>query len=251
MLGGLRIAVTRPLHQAEELVAPLRAAGAHVLVAPLIRIEPAPLEGALSYALAHVDLYDWIVFSSTNGVELFVEALRRHGRDASVLQRAAIACVGPATAAAAARHGLKTHALPDEFIGDAIAAAMTRHASVAGKRVLLPRAAGSRQVLPERLQAMGAQVDDVELYRSLFDDAGAETLRREIAEDLIDVLTFTSGSAARYFAQHVHTRGRAAVAVIGPATAEVARAHGIEVAIQADPHTVEALVAAIVTHFTA
>ena len=249
LLAGRRIAVTRAASQAYELAEPLRQLGAQVDVASLIRVQPAPFEGELRAALADLNSFDWLVFTSVNGVELFLEALRRQGGAEAALARLRIACVGPATAAAAARHGLHADALPDEFIGDALPAALAAQGSLQGKRVFLARAGGARSALPEGLRERGARVSDVEVYRSVADEAGATALRALIEADLIDVVTFTSSSTVRYFCSLVGSVGRALVASIGPATSDTARQLGLTVAIEADPHTVEGLVTAISRHF--
>jgi uroporphyrinogen-III synthase len=247
-LAGVRVAVTRPAGQAEELAQPLRAAGAEVLLAPLIRLVAAPLAGALLEAVQQVADYDWVVFSSVNGVELFLAAVRQAGNLAD-LEGTRIACVGPVTAAAAAAAGLRVEAVPQEFVGDAIANELAQRADVKGARVLLARAAGARAVLPQQLRARGALVDDVEVYRSVADEQGAQRLRAELQSERVDVLTFTSSSAVRYFAEHVGSYGKAIVAVIGPITAEAARAARLPVGLEAAPHTIEALVSGMVAYF--
>ena len=249
-LSGIRVAVTRTRAQAPELAQPLHELGADVLVAPLIKIAQLIDNDTVRAAAASVCDYDWLVFSSVNGVDLFVQALRREGVPVDMLAPVRVACVGPATAAAAARHGIHTDVMPEEFTGDAIAEALAQGTNLRGSRILLARAQGGRASLPDRLKEHGAVVADIQLYRSELDAAGATLLRERMASDLVDVLTFTSGSTVRYFAQIVGTPGRALVAVIGPATAEVARQLGVRVSIAAEPHTSQGLVSAIVRHFT-
>lgn len=239
-LQNVRIAVTRAVQQAEELAVPLRALGATVRVTPLIRIVPAE-----DLALPDLTQFDWIVFTSANGVAEFVA--RAH--DALDGLRAKIACVGPATAAAAARHGLVTDAMPHEFMSDALADALRAHGDLHDKQILIARAGGARQELPRRLTQAGARVSDLELYRSEIDARGARELKQHISNDDVDVVTFTSGSAVRYFAREIGDPGKAIVAVIGPMTAEAAREHGLEVRIAANPHTTEGLAAAISNYF--
>jgi uroporphyrinogen-III synthase len=248
VLKGLRVAVTRAASQAEDLAAPLRAAGAAVLPTPLLRIVPAGDTPEIAAAIGQLAEYDWIVFTSVNGVDVFAEALARAGA-ASAPNRASIACVGPATAAAARKHGWTASVIPEEFVGHAIADALATRADLAGSRILLARAGGARAELPERLRALGAFVTDAELYHSALDEAGAKRLRAHIENDEVDLLTFTSGSTVRYFTQAVGGPGRAMVAVIGPMTADAARRCGLRVEIEAEPHTTAGLVAAIVQHF--
>lgn len=248
-LSGIRVAVTRPRAQAAELAQPLQVLGAEVLVAPLIKISVFIDDDTVRAAAAGVREYDWLIFSSVNGVDLFVQALHREGINAETLGAVRVACVGPATAAAAARHGIQTDVMPGEFTGDAIAETLAERTNLRGSRILLARAQGGRESLPERLKEHGAAVSAIELYRSELDREGAHLLGERMAGDLIDVLTFTSGSTVRYFAQAVGAPGRALVAVIGPATAEVATQLGMRISIEAEPHTTGGLVSGIVRHF--
>ena len=247
-LDGIRIAVTRAAPQAEDLAHPLRAAGADVVLTPLIRIVPAEDTGPVRAAIGRLEEFDWIVFTSANGVDLFADAVNQYGGSLGGA-RAAIACVGPATAAAALRHGLETSVIPDEFVGHAIADALAGHGDVRGKRILLARAGGARAELPDRLRGAGANVSDVELYRAVPDEEGAMRLRSRIESEHVDLVTFTSASTVLYFTQAVGTAGRARIAVIGPLTADAARRAGLSVHIEADPHTSEGLVAAIIRYF--
>jgi uroporphyrinogen-III synthase len=248
VLGGVRIAVTRAAAQAEELAGPLRAAGADVVMTPLIRIVPTGDSSEMRESLDALPRYDWIIFTSTNGVDLFAEAAHRAGRDITNT-RAAIACVGPATAAAAKKHGMKPSVIPDEFVGHAIADALAARGDLAGQRILLARAGRAREELPERLREAGASVSEVQLYYSAMDEDGARALRARIEAQEVDLLTFTSGSTVRYFKEAVGTTGRAKVAVIGPLTADAATRSGMTVDIEANPHTTEGLVAAITRYF--
>jgi uroporphyrinogen III methyltransferase/synthase len=248
-LSGIRVAVTRARAQAEELARPLQELGADVLIAPLIQISKFTDEETVRAAAAGVRDYDWLIFTSANGVELFVQALQRENVTAEMLGPVRVACVGPATAAAAARHGIRTDVMPAEFTGEAVAETLAQRMDLQGLRILLARAHGGGESLPQRLEAQGAAVSDIRLYRSDLDPEGATRLREHIAADLLDVLTFTSGSTVRYFAQVVGTPGRALIAVIGPATAEVATRLGFHVSIEAEPHTTQGLVSGIVRHF--
>lgn len=247
-LAGIRVAVTRARSQADDLAQPLRRAGADVLIAPLIRITPMIDSENVRAAVRETGKYDWVVFSSANGVELFIEALRLEGVTVGSLGALRVACVGPATAAAAERNGIRTDVIPEEFVGDAIADALAQYGSMSGSRILLARAQGGRAVLPRLLAEQGAHVTDMELYRSDPDHEGAALLRERMSADLVDVVTFTSGSTARYFARLVGDPGRAVVAVIGPATAEVVASLGMRVLVEADPHTSEGLVDGIIRY---
>lgn len=231
VLFGARVAITRPLDQAKELAAALRERGADVVICPLLKITPTRFDVDPSE-------FDWIIFTSVNGVELFMSAV-------ATPVRVPVACVGAVTAARARELGLDVRAVPERFVGDAVATALRAVTSLQGKNVLLARAAHSENNLVELLRAEGARVRDLEVYRTTADEEGAEKLKREISDSAVDIITFTSSSTVRYYAQYVGATGRAAVAVIGPVTAQTAIELGIEVAVEAEPHTTHGLVDAI------
>lgn len=237
-LDHARIAVTRAAQQAEELLAPLRARGATVQATPLIRVVASPIDGELRATIQNLDQFDWVVFTSVNGVELFVSACG--GKLSNP-----VACVGEVTAAAARSYGLDVRIIPDEYIGQAIARTLAQQADLSGKRILLARAGGAASDLPQALREGGARVSDVEVYRSQPNETGARKLADLIAADDVDIITFTSSSTVRYFAAHVGALGEAKAVVIGPATKQTALQHGIAVAAQAEPHTTAGLVKAI------
>ena len=231
VLFGARIVVTRPRAQAEELVAPLRERGADVVVCPLIRIEPIAFQ-------VDAAAFDWIVFTSVNGAEAFVQGV-------AAAPRAAVACVGSTTAALARKLGFDVRAVPQDFVGDAIVDAMTVFGSLDQKRVLLARAAHTENNLAQLLERQGALVEDLPVYRTVADDAGLSLLEQRIAADDVDVITFTSSSAVRHFARRINTVGRARVVVIGPMTANTAEGLGVRVTATAEPHTIEGMIRAI------
>ncbi|MGQ0561400.1 MAG: uroporphyrinogen-III synthase [Gemmatimonadota bacterium] len=249
-LAGLRIAVTRAADQAAELALPLRERGAEVIITPLIRIVPSLEAAEVRAAAARVARYDWIVFTSANGAHAFAAALRGAGIDRWP-PNVALACVGPATAAAAREHGFEPALIPEEYTGDAIAEALLERADLRGRRVLLARAGGARQTLPERLRQAGARVQDLALYRSEADPEGSRRLRQAIAAEALDLITFTSGSAVRYFVESMGGAVPVPVAVIGPVTADEARQRKLDVRIEAEPHTIAGLVSAIERYFAA
>lgn len=247
-LDGVRIAVTRPEAQAEDLAGPLRGLNAVVTVTPLIRIVPTTVTGEARAAITNAATFDWIVFSSVNGVRHFRRALESEGISPSALA-ARIACVGPITADAAVRCGLDASVIPEEYTGSGLAGALAREGSLQGSRILLARAGGASPVLPTELRQRGAVVFDIELYRSVADPVGAERLKAEILSANIDVVTFTSASAVRYFGELVGDMGQALCAVIGPTTAETAQNQGFFVNILGEPHTIDGLVESIARHF--
>lgn len=242
-LAGARIVVTRARAQARELTAALEALGAEVVELPTIRIVPPADPEPLRRAAEEAAGFDWIVFTSANAVERFAAALAATGGDERRLRSVRVCAVGPATAAALAARGVRADVVPEEFVSDAAAGAMSAVDELRGRRILLPRARAARAALPEALRAAGGVVVEVEAYATELDGRGAEVVRERLAGGEVDVVTFTAGSTVRAFAELVGTAvGRARVATIGPVTSAVARAVGIRVDVEAAEHTIEGLV---------
>ena len=250
-LSGVRIAVTRAATQSRELSEPLQQAGAIVEACPLIRVQPHAVDEEMRRVLARLDTFDWVVFTSANGVDQFFRVVAEARLDAAVLRGRKLACVGPATAAAAARYGLHPDAIPDVFVGGAVAAAILGLGSLEARKVLIARATGGGQELPRSLREHGAEVVELELYESVLDPDGAGRLRDLTDQGKIDLVTFTSGSAVNYFVQTVDPQKQVVIAVIGPSTAQVARERGLRVDIEAHPHTTAGLVTAILNYYAA
>ncbi|MDR5684137.1 MAG: uroporphyrinogen-III synthase [Armatimonadota bacterium] len=249
-LSGQRILITRPAHQADDLVRRLTDAGAEAVVVPAIRIVPPASYGDLDRALQRLDTYDWVVFTSQNAVDAVFDRLTAAGRDASALGGTRVAAVGDATAAALERRGIAVALRPDDFTADGLLQAFGRH-PVASVRVLVPQAAEGREGLVEGLRSRGAVVDVVEAYRTEPAYNEASRLQR-VLEDGVDAVVFASPSAVRGTLELAGVDALEGVACvcIGPVTARAARAAGLEVAAVADPHTDEGIVAAILRLFT-
>ena len=244
-LHGRRIVVTRPRHQAESLRNALAALGADVVVAPAIRIEPpadwAPLDGAL----AHADDYDWIVFTSVNGVEAFFDRV-------TSTPRSAFAAIGPATADALCERGVEATVVPERFVAEEVFEALSRHTDMSGKKVLLPRADIAREALPKLLRDAGADVDVVAAYRTVASSEDIERATALVRDGSVHAVTFTSGSTVRSFfsAADDAVRARVAPASIGPITSEALREENVEPVIEAERYTTDGLVEAIRQHFS-
>lgn len=255
-LFGRRIVVTRPREQAGELAQQLEERGAEVVAFPTIALVPPPDPGALDRAVAAASTYDWIVFTSANGVRAFLERLDALGLDVRSLAGVRLAAIGPETGAALGRRLLRAAVVPGEFRAEGLLAALGDE-DVRGRRVLLPRAAGARAILPVELAARGAHVDEVIAYRAVPPpDADVAGLRAALAAGAIDALTFTSSSTVTNFASLVGTDtlralapGRPAVACIGPVTAATARDLGLVVDVEPAAYTVPALIEALTAHF--
>ena len=254
--------VTRPREQAAELCDRLAELGAEPIEAPTIRIAPPDDCGPLDAACAAANTFDWIVFTSVNGVEAFMRRLLAGPRDVRSLGGVRLCAIGPATAGRLHRYGLKVDLTPDEHRAEAMFEALRAAGPLAGARVLLPRADLAREMLAAALRDAGAEVTDVAAYRTALaggagDDRGDRPdVRKLLLDRQVDVVTFTSASTVRNFVTILGGEPAAAllgtttVASIGPVTAEAAARLGVETAIMPATYTVPALVDAIVDHFT-
>jgi len=233
-LDGQRVVVTRAAGQAEEFAAALRAAGAVVLPYPVIEIGPPASWTPVDEAIARLGSYDWIVFTSANAARIFWE------RASGAVTTARICAVGPATARAVREAGRAVDLVPGEFIGEG-ALATLKQAGIAGSRVLLPRAAVARDVLPDGLRAAGATVDVVDVYRNVLPAAPAPFPAP------VDWVTFTSASTVKNLLVLVGREALAGVrlASIGPETSRVLRMHNLPVTVEASPSTTEGLLDAM------
>jgi uroporphyrinogen III methyltransferase/synthase len=256
-LFGKRVLITRAEGQARAMAQRVRDAGAEPVLAPAIRIAPPTDPEPLRRAAAGVGEYDWIVFTSANGVTLFFRALAALGGDTRRLGRARVAAIGPATAEQLHTHGVVPDAMPDQYRGEAVAEAILAHhdGSMRGLAVLLPRAEVARDALPERLRAAGARVDVVPAYRTLPPEPQERTRLRELIEQRqIDVVTLTSSSTLDNLvdalgADAASLLERVVVASIGPITTEAAQRRGVRVTLTAAEYTAPGLIAALTRHF--
>ncbi len=248
-LFGKRVLVTRSRDQASALSERLRELGAEPLEHPTIDIAPPKDFGPLDDAIAELAAYDWLIFTSANGVRAFVDRMIEKRAGTPALSGRRIAAVGPATAQALAEHGLRADYMPPVYTTEGIAAGL---GDVAGQRILLPRAARAPRQLARALRDKGAAVDEVAAYRTLAVGASDE-LKALLADGQIDIITFTSSSTVRNLAaslrpsQRSQVMSRCLVACIGPVTARTAERLGIRVDVMASEHTIAGLVDAIVT----
>jgi len=254
-LFGQRVVVTRSRSQASDLSAALARAGAQPVEFPTIRVEP-PADGyaALDEAVARlrgsdVPYYDWLLFTSVNGVEHFFSRVDLAG-DVRDLRGGRLGAIGPATAAALERRGLRLDFVPAEYRAEAVIEGLLG-LGVSGQRVLIPRAREAREILPEKLAEAGAEVDVVPAYETVLDRSGSGELREMLEAGNIDAITFTSSSTVRNFAALLDgydlTRlpPGVTVACIGPITADTARELGLRVDLVAEEYTIPGLVEAL------
>ncbi len=249
-LRGKTVVVTRARPQAGEFTALLRALGASVIEFPTIRIGEAPDPDALRAAAGRVASYDWVVFTSVNGVERFWSALRSAGADTSSFGGARVCAIGPATAAALETRGIRPDLVPSEFVAEATVQALASSGELADRRILLPRAEIARATLPDGLRACGALVDEVAAYRTEPDGADADGVRERLHAGEIDLITFTASSTVRNFVDLLGPKmAGAEVASIGPITSRTARDLGLPVHVEAAEYTIPGLTEAIVMHY--
>ena len=238
-LAGRTVVVTRPERPEDEVTAPFADTGATVLAVPVIGID-APADGgaALAEALGRLGSYDWVVVTSANAADRVAHALRTaHALRAADAVR--VAAVGPRTAARLAALGIRVDHVPERFTGDDLAASFPAGTG----RVLFPAAAGARDAVPDGLRARGWQVDRVTAYRTV--EVAPPPGAVEAAADA-DAIVFASPSAVRSWTAATGGAARPALAVcIGPVTGAAAREAGFAV-VEADPHTMEGVVAALV-----
>ncbi len=253
-LFGKRILVTRAREQASGFSDALRLRGAEPIEFPVIKIQRMENYDELGAALAELSSYDWVVFTSANAVPVFAERMTVLNLDARALGRAKIATIGPATAQAVYDHlRIRADYTPTEAVAEAVLAQWPE-ADMTGKRVLLPRAAEAREILPDELRSRGATVDVIPIYETVLDAAEAGEMRRMLQNGELDALTFTSSSTVRNFAQAITNGnvtelpaliGETTVAAIGPVTADTLRELGIPPQLVAPEHTLPGLLAAL------
>jgi uroporphyrinogen-III synthase len=243
-LSGQRVLVTRASHQAPALADLLAAVGAIPIAIPVMRVDPigAPERRRRLRGRIWNGEFDDLVFTSANTVRMLL-ATAPPGPPPGLR----VFAIGPGTAAALAEFGWHPQVLPEGFIAESLAARMVA-LGVSGRRVLLPRAEGARPTLPELLEAAGARVETLALYRMEPELSQGPRLREALAEGGLDWATFTSGSSVSCFRELAGTLPlpeACAVACIGPVTAAALRRIGIEPSVVAPTHSMAGLVEAL------
>lgn len=255
-LFGKSVVVTRSRSQASDLVRQLRDLGAVPLEFPTIKVVP-PADGfaQLDAAIERIrtgaqPAYDWLLFTSVNGVKKFFERLDRDG-DVRDLHGLRLGAIGPATAAALTARGLKLDFIPPEYRAESVIEGMLK-LGVEGSRVLIPRAREAREILPEKLAEAGAEVEVAPAYETVLDDSGAGDMKDMLSSGEIDIITFTSSSTVKNFAALLDGMDltqlpeNVTIACIGPVTADTARDLGLRVDLMAEEYTIPGLVQALV-----
>lgn len=250
-LADKRIVITRAREQAEELAHQLAELGATPLIIPAIRIVPLPDLRPLDQAIQRLSAYDWLIFTSVNGLQIFADRLQAVHQSQMALHSVRVAAVGPATAAAVRSLGAEVAFMPEEAVAEAIAAGV---GEVNGKRILLPQAAIARPRLAEQLTSQGACVDAIPVYQTLPTEISPHNLAE--LERGVDAVIFTSGSTVRNFMNALQSHPtldqqvrQSLIVCIGPVTAQAAQEFHIAHPVVAADVTPAGLVHALVAHF--
>jgi uroporphyrinogen III methyltransferase / synthase len=253
-LFGKRILITRPKEQAEQLRTQLAELGAEVILFPTVEIKEPVSWQPLDEAIRHIDRYQWLIFTSVNGVESFFARFQILRKDIRELEGIKVAAIGPATEKAIRMFLLSVEIIPDEFKAESLVESL-KGKVMKGTRVLIPRAKIARDVLPDELRKQGAQVDVVEAYETVIPKANRALLEQALDERPLNMVVFTSSSTVSNLAEMMAPTSLPqvlegiAVAAIGPITAQTAEKLGLKVSVQPARYTVPALVEAIAKHF--
>jgi uroporphyrinogen III methyltransferase / synthase len=251
-LSGKRVVIPRAVDQARDTAAALRERGAAPVILPMIEIAAPADSPRLSRAATEMSGYDWVLFTSCNAVEQLRLELERLGRDARAFGSARVGAVGPKTAEALKRLGIKADATAQEFVGEGLAAAVLAEGTP--RRVLLLRALSARDALPDALRAHGTQVESVVAYETrALQSSGAELAQR-IAAGSADAILFTSSSTVTSTLEALgpgshELLSRIDLCSIGPVTSRTLQAAGLTPSVQAEVYTVEGLLDALEAHY--
>ena len=250
-LSGKRIVITRAREQVADFAQRLTELGANVLEIPTIKIVQPTRKRDIVDALLGLNSYDWLVFTSANGVTAFFDFFFKRFQDLRDIGGVRIAAVGPATAARLRELHLQVDLMPDEFTGEKIAEALAKFESVENLKICLLRAEDANPDLPRALEELGAIVDDIAVYKTVAETEDPVGAGAALLENGADWITFTSGSAV----EHFHARfdlpkllkkfPQMKLASIGPETSKAIRALKIEPALESKEHTTDGLVAAL------
>ena len=248
-LFAKRIVVTRSRQQASVLSEKLETLGADVYEFPTIATEPLTDYAALDKAIHFLSDYNYLIFTSQLGVKYFFDRLAGLGKDARSLSGVKIGCIGPATGAAVAEYGIKADFQASEYKAEGLLDQF--EASLAGKKILIPRAAEAREVLPEGLKKRGARVNVVPVYRLVKPKSAVAEMRRKLKNKEIEIITFASSQTVRNFVELIGKKDKkylkgVKIACIGQITAQTAREQGLKIAFEAKEYTMDGLVEAIV-----
>lgn len=254
-LFGKRVMLTRAREQAKEFSQLLAAYGAEPIEVPTIQIVPPASWEEIDGAVTRLHTYQWLIFTSVNGVRPFMDRLHAAGKDARVLANLRLCAIGPRTAQELGTYGLSPDVVPTEFQAEGVIAALAS-VGIHGSHILIPRAEVAREILPEQLRELGAIVDVIPVYRTIAPTVDVASMTQQFHDGRVAAVTFTSSSTVRNFVELFGGQdvvkpllARAVVACIGPITASTAKEYGLMVSVMPAENTVPALADAIVRHF--
>lgn len=247
-LFGKRILVTRAREQASKLSCLLEENGAEAVEFPVIKMEAISDTAAAEKLLSHP--YDWVLFTSVHGVEYLLKQLQALNQDIRALGSAKLGAIGPATADSLEKLGLRVDFVPTQFVAEKMISEFPLDPK--GLSILIPRAETARNTLPELLTERGAQVDVIPVYRTVPQNEGADQIRDQLKQELLDVITFTSSSTVTNFIQQIGKDAdfsQVHFASIGPITTQTAKKLGLQVDIEAEEYSIPGLVESILSYF--
>ena len=254
VLRGKRILVTRARSQASSLVQRIESLGGEVVEFPTIEIRPPESYGPLDQAINQIGSYDWLIFTSVNGVEQFLNRFEKLEKNIADLAGIEVGAIGPETAKRLTAAQIQPSLVPKQYQAEGILEALIPE-TVLGKRILIPRAAKARDILPETLRQWGARVDVVEAYQTVLPQQDVSALCKSLREGTIDMITFTSSSTATNFAAMLRDQdlprllSRAVIACIGPITRKTVEDLGMRPEVVSEEFTIPGLVSAMVDYF--
>jgi uroporphyrinogen III methyltransferase/synthase len=257
-LFGKRIVVTRAREQASGFLSELTRLGAECLEFPTIEVVPPKSWDPLDRAIHALEDYHWLLFTSVNGVKYFLKRLNALGKDVRDLKGLKIGAIGPKTAEIWTQFGIEPNLMPSEYRAEALVECFKKQETVKGLKILLPRAAQAREVLPEELEKMGAEVDVVPAYQTIKPDHDTAQIMEMLEQGAIDMVTFTSSSTVDNFVAMFKAESEnlqqwmagVTVACIGPITAKTAREKGFSTDLVPPEYTIEAFTDSIVEYFS-
>lgn len=250
----IKVVITRPISQSEEIAKSLTEAGFEAILFPVIEIQGEEDKRALDQALNQLSQYDWVIFTSVNGVRLFFDRLHERNLPFPVAGSTPlkVAAIGPKTAQAVQQRGVSVDWMPTEYVAEAILPGL---GDLNGKWVLLPRAKIARPALPNAIQKAGGIVHEIALYQTSLVEVDQKSLA--VFSQGVDWITFTSPSTVRHFVEILedhqidpfHLAGNPKIACIGPITAQAAHAAGYGVELVAEEYTAAGLVKALLDYY--
>jgi uroporphyrinogen III methyltransferase / synthase len=251
---GKKILITRAREQSGDFSTLLKKLGAEVIEFPTIEIVPPLRWKELDQAIDQLKSYDWLIFTSANGVNFFWQRLSERGGVRRLPSTLKVCAIGPATARQLKEKKISVSYIPKEFIAESILEGFEK-LLIKGERILLARAKKARDILPNGLKKLGAKVDVVEVYRTVKPKAGSKRLKKLLTDGSIDVITFTSSSTVNHFAELLKKEDLRkllkgiAIACIGPVTARTAKQWGMRVQVQPKQYTIPSLTRAVSQYF--